>query len=177
MSAIHVQVSHRAKISYLALYSIGRNFSTTRSWASPSPHHPSDSNAGPFTGTYEPGLPTSGPLGDASSFGVPRLTPKALKRYLDQFVVAQDRAKRKLCVAVYNHYQRILELQRRDGEEEELSQQQQVQRDQEQDPRRDLRPRSRLGSTLMPEYSPLIVEKSNMLLLGPSGVGKTLMAK
>jgi ATP-dependent Clp protease ATP-binding subunit ClpX len=74
----------------------------------------------PFTGTYEPGLPTSGPLGGASPYGPPRLTPKMLKQHLDQFVVGQDRAKKVLSVAVYNHYQRIQELQRREEEEEEL---------------------------------------------------------
>jgi ATP-dependent Clp protease ATP-binding subunit ClpX len=43
-----------------------------------------------------------------------------LKQHLDQFVVGQDRAKKVLSVAVFNHYQRIQELQRREEEEEEL---------------------------------------------------------
>jgi ATP-dependent Clp protease ATP-binding subunit ClpX len=43
-----------------------------------------------------------------------------LKQHLDQFVVGQDRAKKILSVAVYNHYQRIQEMQRRQEEEEEL---------------------------------------------------------
>jgi ATP-dependent Clp protease ATP-binding subunit ClpX len=63
-------------------------------------------------------------LGDASIFGCPRLTPKALKQHLDLFVIGQERAKRVLSVAVYNHYQRIQELQRRDDEEEQYLQQQ-----------------------------------------------------
>lgn len=37
-----------------------------------------------------------------------------LKQYLDQFVVGQDRAKKILSVAVYNHYQRVMELQRQE---------------------------------------------------------------
>jgi ATP-dependent Clp protease ATP-binding subunit ClpX len=37
-----------------------------------------------------------------------------LKQYLDQFVVGQDRAKKILSVAVYNHYQRIMDIQRQE---------------------------------------------------------------
>jgi ATP-dependent Clp protease ATP-binding subunit ClpX len=39
-----------------------------------------------------------------------------LKQYLDQYVVGQDRAKKVLSVAVYNHYQRVQELLRREEE-------------------------------------------------------------
>lgn len=80
----------------------------------------SDFTNQPCTGSYEPGLPTSGPLGSAPAFGAPRITPKVLKQYLDQFVVGQDRAKKILSVAVYNHYQRVQELRRRDEEVAEL---------------------------------------------------------
>ena len=80
----------------------------------------SDFTGQPYTGSYEPGLPTSGPLGSAPAFGAPRVTPKILKQYLDQFVVGQERAKKILSVAVYNHHQRVQELQRREEEEAEL---------------------------------------------------------
>lgn len=53
-------------------------------------------------------------MGSAPAFGAPRLTPRMLKQYLDQYVVGQDRAKKILSVAVYNHYQRIMELQRQE---------------------------------------------------------------
>jgi ATP-dependent Clp protease ATP-binding subunit ClpX len=39
-----------------------------------------------------------------------------LKQYLDQYVVGQERAKKVLSVAVYNHYQRVQELMRREEE-------------------------------------------------------------
>ncbi|KAL9109605.1 MAG: hypothetical protein Q9227_005785 [Pyrenula ochraceoflavens] len=142
----------------------------------------------PFTSTYEPGLPTKGPLASASNHGSPRLTPKSLKTHLDDFVVGQDRAKRTLSVAVFNHYQRIQENQRRLEEEEELEAKRQRREShpvEEEFPGQ--RPTIRYGGS--PEVSdkpidspvmdtsPLALEKSNLLLLGPSGVGKTLMVK
>lgn len=76
----------------------------------------SDFTNQPWTGSYESGLPTPGPLGSTPAFGAPRITPRVLKQYLDQFVVGQDRAKKILSVAVYNHYQRVQELKRKDNE-------------------------------------------------------------
>lgn len=43
-----------------------------------------------------------------------------LKQYLDQYVVGQDRSKKVLSVAVYNHYQRVMELQRQEEAAAEL---------------------------------------------------------
>ncbi|MFA5339063.1 MAG: ATP-dependent Clp protease ATP-binding subunit ClpX [Candidatus Omnitrophota bacterium] len=66
------------------------------------------------------------------------LKPAELKRQLDQYIVGQERAKRQLSVAVYNHYKRIVtQVQSRDVE----------------------------------------FEKSNVLLIGPTGSGKTLLAR
>lgn len=42
-----------------------------------------------------------------------------MKEYLDKFVVGQEAAKKRLCVAVYNHYQRTREFRRREDEEAE----------------------------------------------------------
>jgi ATP-dependent Clp protease ATP-binding subunit ClpX len=66
-------------------------------------------------------------------------SPSEIKEVLDQYVIGQERAKRTLAVAVYNHYKRINAGQARDGGVE--------------------------------------LDKSNILLIGPTGVGKTLLAQ
>ncbi|KAB8216074.1 P-loop containing nucleoside triphosphate hydrolase protein [Aspergillus novoparasiticus] len=149
----------------------------------------SDFSNQPWSGSYELGLPTAGPLGSTPAFGAPRITPKTLKQYLDQFVVGQDRAKKILSVAVYNHYQRVQELQRRDEEAVELlakrARRESVDRHpvedefpgQQRTSRPPLDSSSSLNQTELTDSSTIQLEKSNILLLGPSGVGKTLMAK
>lgn len=64
--------------------------------------------------------------------------PKKIKEFLDQYVIGQDKAKKSISVAVYNHYKRVLFPQLDDDVE---------------------------------------LEKSNILLLGPTGTGKTLLAQ
>ncbi|MBR1872858.1 MAG: ATP-dependent Clp protease ATP-binding subunit ClpX [Bacteroidales bacterium] len=69
------------------------------------------------------------------------LKPAEIKAFLDQYVIGQDRAKKMLSVAVYNHYKRLNHnLSGNGGDDVEL-------------------------------------EKSNILLVGPTGTGKTLLAK
>jgi len=68
--------------------------------------------------------------------GIPE--PKTIKKFLDQYVIGQDRPKKVLSVAVYNHYRRLFSRAELDGVD---------------------------------------VQKSNILLIGPTGSGKTLMAK
>ena len=65
--------------------------------------------------------------------------PKDIHAFLDQYVIGQDRAKKLLSVAVYNHYKRLNNNLAGDNEFE--------------------------------------LEKSNILMVGPTGTGKTLMAK
>ncbi|OCT45587.1 Mitochondrial clpX-like chaperone MCX1 [Cladophialophora carrionii] len=188
MAASTSSVPRRLRLSYVALSK--RSLSTSSQARSSSQFHRSDFINQPFTGTYEPGLPTSGPLGGASSYGTPRLTPKMLKQHLDQFVVGQERAKKVLSVAVFNHYQRIQELQRREEEEEELlAQRERRERHPVESEFPGQQPTIRMGgppgsgfnprtsASPLVDTSPLTLEKSNILLLGPSGVGKTLMAK
>lgn len=111
-----------AKASYLAIWSIcHRSFCTSSLRASK--YVRSDFANQPFTGTYEPGQPTNGPLGEIPLIGRIGPTPKMLKQHLDSFVVGQDRAKKVMSTAVFNHYQRILELRRREEEEQQLLQQ------------------------------------------------------
>ena len=66
-------------------------------------------------------------------------TPREIRNVLDEYVIGQDRAKKILSVAVYNHYKRI---DAQDAKRDEIE-----------------------------------LEKSNILLLGPTGSGKTLLAQ
>ncbi len=65
-------------------------------------------------------------------------TPAQIKEHLDEYIIGQDKAKKTLAVAVYNHYKRLITRTSNDGVE---------------------------------------IEKSNILLVGPTGSGKTLLAR
>ncbi|HUB05353.1 MAG TPA: ATP-dependent Clp protease ATP-binding subunit ClpX, partial [Myxococcales bacterium] len=78
-------------------------------------------------------------------------TPAEIKGFLDEYVVGQEQAKKVLSVAVYNHYKRIY-------------------------PRRPREPKARPGS-MRPPQEEVELSKSNILLLGPTGSGKTLLAQ
>jgi len=140
-----LRISPQVRWSYITLCTISQNLSSTSMNANSGQFNRSDFNNQPFTGIYEAGQPTTGPLGGASVVGAPRITPRMLKEHLDQFVVGQERAKKVLSTAVYNHYQRIQELERQDEEFEELMQQQ---------ARRELGQRS--SHPIESKYSPFI---------------------
>ena len=71
------------------------------------------------------------------------LTPVEMKAVLDQYVIGQERAKRALCVAVYNHYKRI----------------------------------SRPKGKKKDKADDVELQKSNILMVGPTGSGKTYLAQ
>ena len=74
---------------------------------------------------------------------VPLKKPAEIKAELDNYIIGQDKAKRVLSVAVYNHYKRI----------------------------------NALKNTKASDDDGVEIEKSNVLLLGPTGSGKTLLAR
>lgn len=190
MSGAPITISPTARQTYLAIYSICRasaSKAARRHESSTSGQfRRSDFSGQGFTGYYEAGQPTAGPLGDASAYGAPRITPKVLKHHLDQYVIGQERAKKVLSVAVYNHYQRIQEIQRQQEEEEELLAQQERRAIAGKHPVESEFPGQQTTTTsVLPDadplaaldHDPLQIDKSNVLLLGPSGVGKSLMTK
>ena len=91
--------------------------------------------AGDYLKDFDRASKPSKPVGKVESLH----KPKEIHEFLDQYVIGQDRAKKLLSVAVYNHYKRV---------------------------------NNNLG-----DDSGLELEKSNILMVGPTGTGKTLMAK
>ena len=79
------------------------------------------------------------------------LRPAEITAGLDQHIISQDYAKRALAVAVYNHYKRLRSEDRIDSATD--------------------------FSDLDGKFADVQVEKSNILLLGPTGTGKTLLAR
>jgi ATP-dependent Clp protease ATP-binding subunit ClpX len=86
---------------------------------------------------------------------VPR--PADIAALLDQHVIGQSQAKKVLSVAVHNHYKRILHTQQQAARASSSS--------------------ARKMTTAMPDPNDVEIEKSNVLLMGPTGCGKTLLAK
>ena len=72
--------------------------------------------------------------------------PAEIKKFLDQYVIGQDSAKRTLSVAVYNHYKRLMHVDEHDGKD---------------------------GN----DGNDVEIDKSNIILVGETGTGKTLLAR
>ena len=77
------------------------------------------------------------------------LKPQQIKEFLDQYVIGQDDAKRYMSVAVYNHYKRLLSREAKGGKDGK-------------------------DGTVKDDVE---IDKSNIVLVGPTGTGKTLMAR
>ncbi len=108
-----------------------------------------DSAQYPMTGTHS--------YGELNLATLPR--PKQIKAALDEYVIGQDEAKIALSVAVYNHYKRILTKKASHKKSHDAS-----------------KPIS-ATEAMLEELRDVNVQKSNVLLLGPTGVGKTYLAQ
>jgi ATP-dependent Clp protease ATP-binding subunit ClpX len=89
-------------------------------------------------------------------------TPAEMKATLDEYVIGQDKAKIALSVAVYNHYKRLIN---REGAEK---------RKQRRTKKNESAPDGADGAKKEEEVE---IQKSNVLLIGPTGVGKTFLAQ
>lgn len=89
-------------------------------------------------------------------FALPK--PEKIKEELDQYIIGQDKAKEVLSVAVYNHYKRINYII---SKRQKLEENQTVEKE----------------DSKTKVFEDVELEKSNVLMLGPTGCGKTLIAK
>lgn len=90
------------------------------------------------------------------------MSPQKIKEALDQYVIGQDRAKKSLSVAVYNHYKRVYSQQNQSTDDKKKV---------------SGKTRSENGVEKVLESDEVELAKSNIMLLGPTGSGKTLLAQ
>lgn len=86
----------------------------------------------------------------------PTPTPKEIKAFLDQYVIGHDEVKKVLAVAVHNHYRRLEAAEKGNGTDEG---------------------RGTPAPQPAEKFVDVEIEKSNILLIGPTGTGKTLLAR
>ncbi|KAI0422281.1 P-loop containing nucleoside triphosphate hydrolase protein [Xylaria grammica] len=155
-----------------------------------------------FTSSYDPNEEGGrGPMFSKTTMGVPQFYPRDLKKRVDEYVVGQDRAKKTISSVIFNHYQNIRRRQYQEEQErkrdEKLMRQavarDRVAREREPHPLEDdypgdhdsiqtmnqiwARPEHVTTEFYIPEdmdrQPPVKIDKSNILLIGPTGVGKT----
>ena len=86
-------------------------------------------------------------------------TPVEIKEFLDNYVIGQDNAKKYLSVAVYNHYKRLEDIRQRAAASGDVA------------PKKRGRKKKDAGD------DGVEVEKSNIIMVGPTGTGKTLLVR
>ncbi|KAK7723696.1 ATP-binding protein [Diaporthe eres] len=193
----HPQAPLQCSVSGYRAFSVSTPFRSAR--------RPHSFNSG-FTSSYDPtDLPDRGPMFANPTFGVPQFYPRDLKSRVDEYVVGQERAKKTICSAIFNHYQNLRRRrhdQDQDNKHREKLQRQNRTRERDRlEPYRDPHPvedefpghyesihqshqvtdadaaANAAADFYIPE-DPTIphhtrIDKSNLLLIGPTGVGKT----
>lgn len=95
--------------------------------------------------------------------------PHEIKAMLDDYVIGQDRAKKAISVAVYNHYKRLASKYKENKLEEEIRKKDKKLTDEQ--------VKQKAAETSDDPFADVELEKSNILMLGPTGSGKTYLVK
>ena len=91
--------------------------------------------------------------------------PREIKEFLDQYVIGHDEVKKVLAVAVHNHYRRLEASEEKSGVGSPSR------------TKEGSKSTAGLRTTTATDFPDVEIEKSNILLIGPTGSGKTLLAK
>ncbi|CAK7563937.1 MAG: ATP-binding protein [Sporothrix epigloea] len=152
-----------------------------------------------FSSSYDPTEDSGrGPMFNKAKFGVPQFYPRDLKKRVDDYVIGQDRAKKIICATIFNHYQRLRRKHHQEDSDRVLREKLQRQRftrdrefhERQREHKTDEEFPDRFDDMSYTEHFPdpsenfyteedtsmpqhVKIDKSNLLLIGPTGVGKT----